>query len=105
MINQKEIKKRNFTLFRTLGSDEKQITEYLAKRKSKLTKEYSKVAVLLEVSDEGIKITDYFNEPIRYREYYFIGDINNEEQFNKVLDDLKFTIEEIDLEQLTQNYV
>lgn len=51
-----------------------------------------------------LRITDYWNEPIRFREYYYIGYVTNQAELDEVFEKLNFEIESINLDELTTKY-
>lgn len=103
MLTQKQIEDKGFTLLRSRKdepSNDGSYDLYIADRKTK-NKQFTDITyvplLFAYYTETGVaKMMDYFNEPIQYREYYFIGYTKTEKQLNEALDSLIFTIEKID---------
>jgi len=99
MLTKEQIEERNFKFqyssdlsFSNDGSRDVYIAD--RKTKNKVNTDITYIPCLLEYYESGLlKITDYFDDPTKYKEYYFIGKVTTEQQLDDVLDTLKFTIE------------
>ena len=101
MLTQEQIEAKNFTIFQTNGVDVNnplENTEYLAiGTRTVGTAERVSLISLVYYSDGTMKITNYFNQPLLSREYFFIGEVNTVEQLQEAITDTKFVITELDL--------
>lgn len=63
-------------------------------------------ALQLEYNGEGyLTIKDYFNKGLQLRELYYAEDTVTGEELDKLIEDFKFTITEIDLTTLTSKWI
>lgn len=99
MLTKQQIEERNFTYqysSSSSSSNDGSRDVYIADRetKNKVNTDVVYIPCLLEYYTTGLlKITDYFDDPTKYREYYFIGKITTEQELDDMLDTLKFSIE------------
>jgi len=111
MLTQNNIEDKKFTYWRT---SEQSVTnnrpnrdDYLAigtKHKGN-TNEINKVLLLSYDLDGYITISDYFNNPIRFKEYYInYIQVNTIDELNDVLEKSGFEISVINLNELTTHY-
>lgn len=103
MLTKEQIEEKEFTLLYDLVDSIDELNNrwiFIADRKTKnkVNTDIKYIPCLLEYyyNTGEFKITDYFNDTIHFKEYYFIGIVKTEKEFNSALDTLDFTIEEIE---------
>lgn len=111
MVNRTQITDKNYTLFQVseeTNSNRGNREDYLAiaKHKDSNDKLLNESVSLLQwyPDTDLLRITDYWNEPIRFREYYYIGYVTNQAELDEVFEKLNFEIESINLDELTTKY-
>lgn len=106
MVTQEQIEAKNFTLYKINEVDVNNVVgskEYLAvgtKRVGDSKSKRTSVISLVYFDDGLVNITNFFNEPLFNREFFFFGELKSEEDLNIALDAIDFELEVIDLEEL-----
>lgn len=111
MITQSQIESKDFTYWRTSekspSNKRPNRDDYLAigiKHEGKKN-EVKKVLLLSYDSNGGMTVTDYYNNPIRFREYYVsYTQVDTTDELDEIIEKTGFTISVIDLDKLTTNY-
>ena len=111
MLLREDIENKKFTYWR---SSEASVTnkrddrdDYLALGRKHIgaKNEFEKVLLLSYDSNGYLTITDYFNNPLHYREYYInYIQVDNTGELDDVIEKSGFTIYEIDLDKLKTEY-
>ena len=104
MITEQDILDQGFTFYkyneRGLNNPVSS-SEYLAEGTRTVgTAERVSVISLVYFQDTTMKITNFFNQPIFNREYFFIGELTTVEELQEAIKDTRFVMKEIKLEDL-----
>lgn len=106
MVTQEQIESKNFTLYKVNEVDVNNKVgskEYLAVGERRLgdAKHVRTSVISLVYFEDGLcNITNFFNQALFYREFFFFGKLENEDDLNIALDAINFELEKIDLEEL-----
>jgi len=101
MVTEEQILDKGFCKFieskQSASNSIDERVDYIALGAFKSRKQY----LLLSYFDNGLmKITDYFENPLTYREYYFTGQVTTQEQLDKVISKLKYDICDLDCNEI-----
>jgi len=104
MITEQNIIDRNFTLYADVKEDiviDTGWKEYLAEgtRTSGTKKRVSVISLTLYNNNE-VKITNWFNQPLFPREFFFLGEITTVEELDTALEKINFDLKKINLNEL-----
>jgi hypothetical protein len=101
MVTEQEILDENFTFFQGYelgGNNPVASTEYLAIGTRTIgTAERVSLISLIYFTDGSMKITNYFNQPLLSKEYFFIGEVKTVEELQEAISKTKFVITKLDL--------
>lgn len=107
MITQSQIEARNFTLY---SERPKSITNYAGDRANYLVIAENSfgnhyLIQLIYYDDDGLTaVTSYYINPIKSKEYFFMGVITTEAELDDMLDDLNVTLTVVDLATLASDW-
>lgn len=110
MLTQEQIEDTGFKYWRTSfesPSNKSDRDDYLAlgTKFEGQNREFTIVLLLSYTIDGFLTITDYFNDPLPYREYY-VGytQVINEQQLTDAIEGSGYIISEIDISRLQADY-
>lgn len=112
MLTQEIIESKNFTFWRnspgSASNNYNDRDDYLglAVWNADCDNEVKSPVILSLYNDNNrVVITDYFNDPIKYREYYadFV-EVLTEDELDELITAMDFDIEEIDMDNLLTEY-
>jgi hypothetical protein len=109
MITQGQIEAKGFVVFNERGPEPfvTVSTEYIALGTLKETQRDPAPVrpLILRYFESGrFTISDYFNDPLLYSEYYALGTLETTDDLDGVLDRLVWSVTAIDLTKLTTDY-